>query len=40
MIKSGFEPIIDSGPEAAQQVVASELDALDADHQGHRISRS
>ncbi len=25
MIKSGFEPILDSGPQAAQQMVASEL---------------
>jgi tripartite-type tricarboxylate transporter receptor subunit TctC len=25
LIKSGFEPIVDSGPDSAQQVVASEL---------------
>ena len=25
MIKSGFEPVLDSGPEAAERMVASEL---------------
>ena len=37
LIKSGFEPIADSGPEAGQQRVASETRTLDADHQGHQL---
>ncbi len=37
MITSGFEPVLDSGPEPAQQEVAERVRALDADHQDDRL---
>ena len=39
MITSGFEPVLDSGPEAAQRMVAERARALDADHEERPASR-
>ncbi|MBV8240893.1 MAG: tripartite tricarboxylate transporter substrate binding protein [Hyphomicrobiales bacterium] len=37
LVASGFEPILDSGPDATGQFISEELCALDADHEGDRF---